>query len=73
MATSSSVKVASTSFWTSLKEEARRNYITIFEQEWPTWLAGILLALVSLAALIEHLVRASAFYAYLPYVLDIMV
>jgi uncharacterized membrane protein YedE/YeeE len=37
-----------TSFVGSLKEEARRNYIAIFEQEWPTWLAGILLALVAL-------------------------
>jgi uncharacterized membrane protein YedE/YeeE len=40
--------VASDSFWSSLKEEARRNYIAIFEQEWPTWLAGIFLALVAL-------------------------
>ena len=40
--------MASTSFWSSLKEEARRNYIAIFEQEWPTWLAGIFLALVAL-------------------------
>ena len=38
----------SVSFWSSLKEEARRNYIAIFEQEWPTWLAGIFLALVAL-------------------------
>jgi uncharacterized membrane protein YedE/YeeE len=40
--------LASTTFWSSLKEEARRNYIAIFEQEWPTWLAGIFLALVAL-------------------------
>ncbi|MBD3858038.1 MAG: YeeE/YedE family protein [Acidobacteria bacterium] len=40
--------MASTAFWSSLKEEARRNYIAIFEQEWPTWLAGIFLALVAL-------------------------
>ena len=40
--------MASASFWSSLKEEARRNYIAIFEQEWPTWLAGIFLALVAL-------------------------
>lgn len=38
----------STSFWGSLKEEARRNYIAVFETEWPTWLAGILLAIVAL-------------------------
>jgi uncharacterized membrane protein YedE/YeeE len=40
--------VASTSFWSSLKEEARRNYIAIFETEWPTWLAGVFLAIVAL-------------------------
>jgi uncharacterized membrane protein YedE/YeeE len=40
--------VSSDSFWGSLKEEARRNYIAIFEREWPTWLAGIFLALVAL-------------------------
>jgi len=40
--------LATTSFWSSLKEEARRNYIAIFEQEWPTWLAGIFIALVAL-------------------------
>ncbi len=40
--------MASVSFWSSLKEEARRTYISIFEQEWPTWLAGILMALVAL-------------------------
>ena len=36
--------MSSVSFWSSLKEEARKNYIAIFEQEWPTWLAGIFLA-----------------------------
>ena len=40
--------MSSVSFWSSLKEEARKNYIAIFEQEWPTWLAGIFLALVAL-------------------------
>jgi len=40
--------LATASFWSSLKEEARRNYIAIFEQEWPTWLAGIFLAVVAL-------------------------
>jgi len=40
--------VSTVSFWSSLKEEARKNYIAIFEQEWPTWLAGIFLALVAL-------------------------
>jgi uncharacterized membrane protein YedE/YeeE len=36
------------SFWSSLKEEARKNYIAIFEQEWPSWLAGIFIAVVAL-------------------------
>lgn len=36
------------SFWSSLKEESRKNYIAVFEQEWPTWLAGIFLAVVAL-------------------------
>ena len=40
--------MATASFWSSLKEEARRNYIAIFEQEWSTWLAGIFLAVVAL-------------------------
>lgn len=40
--------MSTVSFWSSLKEEARQNYIAIFEQEWPTWLAGIFLALVAL-------------------------
>jgi len=40
--------VASSSFWSSLKEETRRNYIAVFEQEWPTWLAGVFLAVVAL-------------------------
>jgi len=40
--------VASKSFLSSLKEESRRNYIAIFEQEWPTWLAGVFLAIVAL-------------------------
>jgi len=40
--------LSTVSFWSSLKEEARQNYIAIFEQEWPTWLAGIFLALVAL-------------------------
>ena len=36
------------SFWSSLKEESRKNYIAVFEQEWPTWIAGVFLAVVAL-------------------------
>ena len=32
----------------SVKEEARRNYIAVFEQDWPAWLAGIFIALLAL-------------------------
>ncbi len=35
-------------FWGSVKEETRKNYIAIFEQDWPTWLAGIFIALLAL-------------------------
>ena len=36
------------SFWESVKEETRKNYIAIFEQDWPSWLAGILIAFLAL-------------------------
>jgi uncharacterized protein len=35
-------------FWGSIKEEIRRNYIAIFEQDWPAWMAGIFIALLAL-------------------------
>ncbi len=38
----------SVSFWGSLKEEIRKNYIAVFEHEWPGWLAGIFLAIIAL-------------------------
>ena len=36
------------SFMASVKEEARKNYIAVFEQDWPSWLAGIFIALLAL-------------------------
>jgi len=36
------------SFMASIKEEARRNYIAVFEQDWPSWLSGIFIALLAL-------------------------
>jgi len=36
------------SFIASVKEEARKNYISVFEQDWPSWLAGIFIALLAL-------------------------
>ena len=36
------------SFWGSIREEIRKNYIAIFERDWPTWLAGIFIALLAL-------------------------
>ena len=36
------------SFIASVKEEARKNYIAVFEQDWPSWLAGIFIALLAL-------------------------
>lgn len=32
----------------SVKEEGRKNYIAVFEQDWPSWLAGIFIALLAL-------------------------
>ncbi len=40
--------MASESLFSSTKEEARKNYSAIFEQEWPVWLAGILIAILAL-------------------------
>jgi uncharacterized protein len=36
------------SFIASVKEEARKNYIAVFEQDWPSWLSGIFIALLAL-------------------------
>ena len=35
-------------FLDTLKEEARGNYIAIFEQDWPAWLAGIFIGVLAL-------------------------
>ena len=40
--------MASETFWDSVKEETRKNYIAIFEQDWPSWLSGILIAFLAL-------------------------
>jgi len=37
----------SITFWNNLKEEIRKSYIAIFEQEWPTWLAGIFIGILA--------------------------
>ncbi len=36
------------SFWATVKDEARKNYIAVFERDWPTWLAGIFIAVLAL-------------------------
>jgi len=41
-------KVASKTLFSSVKEETRKNYIAIFEQDWPAWLAGIFIAVLAL-------------------------
>jgi uncharacterized membrane protein YedE/YeeE len=40
--------VSSETLFSSVKEEARKNYIAIFEQDWPAWLAGIFIAILAL-------------------------
>ena len=40
--------MAAGSLIASVKEEARKNYIAVFEQDWPSWLAGVLIALLAL-------------------------
>ena len=40
--------MAAGSLIASVKEEARKNYIAVFEQDWPSWLAGIFIALLAL-------------------------
>jgi hypothetical protein len=40
--------VPTTTFIGSVKEEARKSYIAVFEQDWPSWLAGMLIAFVAL-------------------------
>ena len=37
-----------TTFWSTLRDEARKNYILVFQQNWPGWLAGIFLAFLAL-------------------------
>ena len=34
--------------FSSIKEESRKNYIAVFEQDWPAWLAGIFIAVLAL-------------------------
>lgn len=40
--------MASGTFYSSIKEETRKNYIAVFEQDWPSWLAGIFIAVLAL-------------------------
>jgi hypothetical protein len=40
--------MASGSLLASIKEESRKNYIALFEQDWPSWLAGIFIAFLAL-------------------------
>ncbi len=35
-------------FWLSVKEEVRKDYIAVFESNWPGWLAGVFLAILAL-------------------------
>jgi uncharacterized membrane protein YedE/YeeE len=38
----------SASFWDLLKQEIRKTYTAIFQQTWPSWLGGVLLAIIAL-------------------------
>ena len=38
----------SSSLIRSIKDESRKNYIAIFEQDWPAWLAGLFIAILAL-------------------------
>ncbi len=38
----------SVNFWNSVKEETRKNYIAVFEKDWPAWLAGIFIAILAI-------------------------
>jgi len=40
--------MAEVTFLGSLKEESRKDYIAIFETEWPLWVGGILLAFLAI-------------------------
>ena len=40
--------MADETLFSSVKEEARKNYIALFEQDWPAWLAGIFIAILAL-------------------------
>ena len=42
----------SDSFLSSIKEEFRKTYIAIFEQDWPSWLAAILIAVLAVFLLL---------------------
>jgi uncharacterized protein len=35
-------------FWETIKEEFGKGYAILFDQKWPSWVAGILIALISL-------------------------
>lgn len=40
--------------WESIREEVRKDYISIFERSWPGWLAGIFLAILALLIFMWH-------------------
>jgi len=40
--------VATETLFSSVKEETRKSYIAVFEQDWPLWLAGIFIAVLAL-------------------------
>ncbi len=35
-------------FFGSIREDSRKNYVTLFETEWPLWVGGLLLAFISI-------------------------
>lgn len=41
-------------FLESIREEVRKNYIAVFERNWPGWLAGIFLAILALLIFMWH-------------------
>ncbi len=41
-----------TTFWSNIREEARKNFILVFQQNWPMWLAGIFLAFLAVMILL---------------------
>jgi uncharacterized membrane protein YedE/YeeE len=44
----------SMTFWNSLKEEVRKTYELLFYNRWPSWLAGILMAILALMIFLWH-------------------